>query len=320
MNLPPPPQDDDPIITQFKPAKYQWELTDENIKRIDPETGQTILHNYCQRINTTPLEVYRYLIERKGCDVNAQDKSNDTPVHLGFRAFDQNDGGNITVLMYLLGHENVNVNIKGKDGHTLLVTACNKINKLPLEIFKLLIETQGCDVNAQDNGKDTPVHLALRRFHPEGGGMTGLMYLLGHENVNVNIKGQSGYTILHYACMKINELPLDVFKVLIETKGFDVNAQDDNKNTPIHSALDQFKPHDGGDINVLAYLINQTNINVNIGYKMGYTLLHTACIINLSKNWYSAELNAEECDTILCQIVEMIANKCLEQVLDGKPS
>jgi hypothetical protein len=55
MNLPPPPQDDDPIITQFKPYYDQWELTDNNINRIGPETGHTILHNYCCYINTTPL-------------------------------------------------------------------------------------------------------------------------------------------------------------------------------------------------------------------------------------------------------------------------
>jgi hypothetical protein len=49
MNLPPPPpaQHDDPIITQFRPVEGQRELNDENIERIDPETGSTILHNYC---------------------------------------------------------------------------------------------------------------------------------------------------------------------------------------------------------------------------------------------------------------------------------
>jgi len=100
MNLPPPPQDDDPIITQFKPVKGQWELNDENIQRVDPETGNTILHNYCKCINTTPVEVYRYLIETKGCDVNAQDKSKDTLLHWAVRYFNPNKGGDINVLTY----------------------------------------------------------------------------------------------------------------------------------------------------------------------------------------------------------------------------
>jgi len=67
MNLPPPPpQHDDPIITQFKPVNGQRELTDDNVKHIHPKTGETILHNYCRHINTTPIEVWRYLIEVKG--------------------------------------------------------------------------------------------------------------------------------------------------------------------------------------------------------------------------------------------------------------
>jgi hypothetical protein len=75
MNLlppPPPPHDDDPIITKFKLFNGQWELTEDNIKRIEPQTGQTILHNYCKYINTTPIEVYRFLIDTKGCGISIQ--------------------------------------------------------------------------------------------------------------------------------------------------------------------------------------------------------------------------------------------------------
>jgi hypothetical protein len=80
-----------------------------------------------------------------------------------------------------------------------------------------------------------------------------------------------------------------------------------------------FNPSKGGDINVLGYLINQKGVNVNAKYKGDYTLLHTTCIVNLQNRSHSDELNAE-CDTILCQIVEVIANKCLELVLDDTTS
>jgi ankyrin repeat protein len=120
MDVSPPPQADDPIITQFKPVEGQWELTGENITRIDPETGRTILHNYCRHINTTPLEVYRYLIEVKGCDINAQDKYNDTPIHLAFHFLNPNTGGDINLLTFLLNQKGVNINIKGQYDETLL--------------------------------------------------------------------------------------------------------------------------------------------------------------------------------------------------------
>jgi ankyrin repeat protein len=394
MDVSPPPQDDDPIITQFKPVHGQWKLNDENINRIDPGTGQTILHKYCQHINTTPLEVYRYLIEVKGCDVNVKDKYKDTPLHQALCYFNPNDGGDITVLTYLLTQTNTNVNIKGdygysllhyacerinrlpitifellitrgadvnvqdenkyaplyyalryfypnkggdintltyllsqkgvngdikgKNGYTLLLVACEKINELPLEIFKVLIETLGCDVNVQNNDRDTPLHNALFYFDPnEGGDITVLHYLLSQKGIDGNIKDKFGYTLLHWACQRINRLRLDIFKVLIEKHGADVNAQDDGKNTPLHRAFEYFNPQCGGDINVLVYLINQTNINLNIKYKNGYTLLHTTCIINPSNTRYPMKTNAE-CDTTLCQIVELIAERCVQEVFDEK--
>jgi len=318
MNLPPPPQSDDPIITQFRPVEGQWELTEDNINRIDPETGRTILQNYCHHINTTPLEVYRYLIEVKGCDVNAQNIYNDTPLHDALRYYDPNDGGDITVLMYLFTQKGVDGNIKGQYGYSLLHMACTHINTLPLEIFRYLIETKGCDVNVQNNDNDTPLHYAINSFNPTGTGVgtSVLMYLLSQENVDVNMKGWNGETILHMVCKKINNLPLDVFKLLIETHGADVNVQDKSNNTSVCLAFREFKPRNG-DINVLTYLINQNNVNINIMNEKGRNLLHYACINNLPRYRRSLEIDAEY-DTVFCQIVEMIAERCVQEVFEEK--
>jgi len=316
MNLPPPPQDDDPIITEFTPRDGQWDLNDDNMKLIDPETGQTILHNYCQHINASPLAVYRFLIEVKGYDVDIQDKYNDTPVHDAFRYFDPNEGGDITVLRYLLTQNNVNLNAKGYNNQTLLHTACNNINALSIEIFKLLIEKHA-DVNVQDDDNNTPIHRALYCFDPnDGGDITVLNYLLSQEDVNLNIKGYNGSTLLHTACNNINGIPLDIFKVLIEKHGGDVNTQDNNNNTPLHNALGCFDPNDGGDITVLTYLLSQKDVNLNIKGEKGCNLLHSACTNNLPSYRRSVELDAE-CDTVLCQIVEYIIERCVQEVLDG---
>jgi ankyrin repeat protein len=317
MDLPPPPQGDDPIITQFRPQWGQWELTEDNINRIDPETGQTILHNYCQHIHTTPLAVYRYLIETIGCDVNVNDNCNNIPLHVAFGYFAVNNSCDITVLTYLINQKGINADIKGEYDCNFLHFACENINKLPLDIFKLLIERIGCNVNAQDNNNNTPLHVAFSRFCPtkDGGNITVLTYLLNQNGVNVNIKGDYDYTLLHLACEKINKLPLDIFKLLIETVGCDVNVQGNEQETPLHIAFRDFDQNNGGDITVLAYLIDQKGVNLNNKYKNGYTLLHYACIINLLETWYSAELNTKR-DTTLCQIVKAIAERCLELVLD----
>jgi ankyrin repeat protein len=278
MNLTPPPQPDDPIITQFNPVEGQWKLNDKNIKRIDPRIGGTILHNYCEYINTTPLGVWRYLIEVKGCDINGQDKKKKIPLHDAILFFDPNEGGDVNILHYLLSQKGIDGNTKGQYGYTLLHYACENINALPIDIFELLIETLGCDVNAYDNYGDTPILHVFRQFSPiKGGDITVLMYLLNQKSIDVNVKGKRGGTLLHTACININTLLIDVFKLLIETMGCDVNAQNNDNDTPLHNALFSFDPNKGGDISVLQYLLRQKGINRNINDKYRYSLLHAAC-------------------------------------------
>jgi len=322
MNLPPPPppQNDNPIIAQFKPVDGQWELNDDNLKRIDPETGQTILHNYCEYINTTPIEIYEHLIETKGCDINAQDNNKDTPIHRAICHFSPTqDGGNVAVLTYLLGQKNVNVNIKGEYGATLVHAACIWINKLPLDVFKSLIEAMGSDVTAIATFNNTLLPNALFYFDAKWGGKIGLLnYLFSQKIVNVNIKDKDGFTLLHVACKYINKLPLDVFKLLIETYGADVNTQDNSKDTPLHVALNFFRQENGGDIAVLTYLLAQKDVNVNITGKKGCHLLHLTCINNLS-SMCSAELKSK-IDAFLGQIAGMIAERYIQQVLNEMSS
>jgi ankyrin repeat protein len=48
----------------------------------------------------------------------------------------------------------------GKYGDTLLHLACEHRNTLPVELFKVLIERHGANVNAQAKHKDTPIRFA----------------------------------------------------------------------------------------------------------------------------------------------------------------
>jgi serine/threonine-protein phosphatase 6 regulatory ankyrin repeat subunit B len=280
---------------------------DGNIKG---QYGYTLLHMACYKINTLPLGIFQYLVETLGCDVNVQDKFKNTPIHLALRHFEPNDGGDIAVLHYLLGQQGVNGNIKGEYGYTILHYASYKLKQLPLDIFRALIETHGCDVNVEDNYNNTPIQIALQHSKSNGGNFTVLMYLLSNKNININTKDEYGNTLLHYACDEI-----DVFKFLIETLGCDVNVQNNAKNTPIHNTLRRFDPNDGGDTTGLTYLLSQNDVNFNIKGEYDRTLLHDACIANLSGSGDSAELNAE-IDTILCQIVEMIVERCIGQILN----
>jgi ankyrin repeat protein len=316
---------------------YLLNQKDINVN-IKSSIGHTLLHAACCYTSKFPLDVFKCLIETHCADINGRDKANNTPLHDALRYHDPNDGGDITVLMYLITQKGVDGNIKNQYGYSLLHMACTHINTLPLEIFRYLIETKGCDVNARNTDNDTPLHYAINSFNPTGTGVgtSVLIYLLGQENVDANIKGWDGGTILHKACQKINYLPLDIFKVLIETHGADVNVQDKYNNTSVYLAFREFKPRNG-DITVLTYLLNQKGINVNIKNSNGYTLLHLACICDIQDlndymgpndyfmdsedDFADSEGNLDnhreaKGDTIMCQIVEVIAERCVQQVLD----
>jgi hypothetical protein len=137
----------------------------------------------------------------------------------------------------------------------------------------------------------------------------------GLNDSNIKRIGCRGETILHNYCKYINTTPIEVYKFLIDTKGCDVNAQNKDKNTPLRDAIYCLDQDYDDDITALAYLINQTNIGVNTKYTDDFTLFHSACTINLSNTRYSAKQNAE-CDATLCQVVELIAERCVQEVFD----
>jgi hypothetical protein len=99
--------------------------------------------------------------------------------------------------------------------------------------------------------------------------------------------------------------------------GCDINAQDDDNDTPLYHAFHRFYPRKCGNIAVLTYLLSQNNVNLNVKGKQGFSLLHLACINNLPSYKRSAEREAK-CDTALSQIVEFIAERCVQEVFDEK--
>jgi ankyrin repeat protein len=266
-----PPGDNDPIITQFKPEHDQWELNDDNINRLDVLSYGTILHNYCEHIYSTPLGVFKYLVETKGCHVRAQSCSGDTPLHSALRSFRPNS--DVNILIYLLCWS-ADVNLKSQNGHTILHLACEKINSLPLDVFKYIIEVKGGDVNIRDkNYNFAPIHIALSRFNSDNGGDVNILtYLLDQKGVKVNIYGDCGFTLLHFACRNVCLLPINVFKYLIEKKGATFLC-DKEGNTPLHILLfDLFSKPDDKLSEIVLYFI-QKGITINQQNSMRQTPL-----------------------------------------------
>jgi hypothetical protein len=177
-----------------------WKLTDELIQRIDPKTGRTVLHHYCNLVNIIPIKIFQYLIDIKLCGfINTQDELGCTPFHYAIQEFNPTYGGSINTLLYLLKQDSIDINCTNFCGRSLLHLACQYLNTLTLDVFKLLIEIKGFDINLRDERNNTPLHLALEGFDPIGGDVVTLKYLIGQENADFNIKNGVGMSVLQLA-------------------------------------------------------------------------------------------------------------------------
>ena len=199
---------------------------------------------------------------------------------------------NIEAVKFLLKN-GLDVNHKDKNGKTALFYACNNLN-----VIKLLIE----------NGADKDIIKELF-FYSYENNLEIFKYLIEEKKIDINIKNDSGKTVLFYACANDN---LELVKYLVE-HGADVNAKDKDGisvilNTLIESighpiSLSTLKPkgenleivkclveHGAyidddilfvachtGELELVKYLIEEKKLDINVKEKGGDTLLFRAC-------------------------------------------
>ena len=122
------------------------------------------------------------------------------------------------------------------------------------DIAKLLIDNNAI-VNAQDVNGNTPLHYAA--FH----GKSDIVKLLINNKADVNAQDKYDYTPLHRIVSQFGQEGRDAAqdKETIEqliAAGADVNAQDVNGNTPLHDAVSQFG-QEGRDTAIDQQIIDQ---------------------------------------------------------------
>ncbi len=182
----------------------------------------------------------------------------------------------------------------------------------------LLTSGSGIDVNSVDEDGNTPLHIIAPKLE-----CLRMAKLLLDNGADPNLKNQAGQAPLHIAIMGLfKHDKADMVKILLESKGTDVNLIDGSGNTPLLYALyyfyDQCLPSaedtirkllkKGADANVqdeygvtplcravilgdkiMVKRLIEYGANVNIEYK-GHTLLYiaaTGCLrYTLPEGWW----------------------------------
>ena len=152
----------------------------------------TPLHIACLRGHLRVLNAI-VLSRRDGDEamMNAVNKDGQTPLFLACWH------GHKSVVEYLLSHSNVNINIRSKDGLTIVHAACRSGLLLELTQIPRMQQFLEETANATDSQGRTPLHMACLYQ-----GLPTVKYLVEHAKANVHPLTNDGQSVLDLACQK----------------------------------------------------------------------------------------------------------------------
>jgi ankyrin repeat protein len=261
---------------------YRFELSNSTNKNLslntynthDPFTDETVkIFNYFYDISTLgPWEILRqisslYLIDAVKIFFMNDDKY--------FKLFNEVDESGNTVMHYLvhfLSEENISSLVK-KQAHLLLKpntsgqlpihSLCSHFNESPLEYIKYKKTMSLKELShfnefnsmlmTRDNFGKLPSHYLLdaKEYPPRS----------IYTEIGLTEKDGYGYTPLHYAVKKMRTQ--DFIRIIENFKTIDINVTADDGMSLLHMAVIR------GSHDLVNYLLNQIDVDVNIADKKG---------------------------------------------------
>ena len=196
--------------------------------KLEIEGGETALHIMSRGKYDSEehrVGIVRLLLER-GADVSARSKNAFTPLHSAVL------NGRLEVARVLLDRD-ANAKLETKEGETALHIVSRgeyDSEEHRLGIARLLLE-HGVDVHAPNKYLSTPLHQAAF------GGRLEITQLLLDCGANPNVENKQGRTPLHLVSRsKQTSHGVGIARLLLE-RGVDVDAQEKNSWTLLHSAV-----------------------------------------------------------------------------------
>ncbi|XP_067653188.1 serine/threonine-protein phosphatase 6 regulatory ankyrin repeat subunit A-like [Haliotis asinina] len=238
-----------------------------HLSEID-EDGDNILHWACRGGN---VKIVTYILIQNIVDINGKGDKEITPVMLAAyhgktEVFDilvkkgadlsvideEGDnmllwacrGGNVKIVNYILIQNIVDINAQNNGGETPVMLAANSGDR---EIFDILVR-KGADLSVIDNNTDNILHWACR-----GGNVKIVNYILMQNIVDINCKGYEEITPVLIAAYHAKN---EAFDILVQ-KGADLSVIDENGDNILHWACR------GGNVKIVNYILMQNIVDIN---------------------------------------------------------
>ena len=318
-----------------------------NVNVQTSEGKNTPLHEAClARRGYHSVDVIRYLVEEKQCDVNIPNSKGELPLHIlcakgtsvnivklvsdcdvNAQTYDCKDTplhlacANVhhypereSVVTHLIEEKHCDLNITNSKGELSLHIACRSRS---LELVKFVSD---CDVNSQMHDGNTPLHIACSDGNQYPSTSESIVrFLVKEKHCSLIVQNEQKELPLHIAC---RQKSLDVVKLVLE--GIGINMRSLSGDTPLHEAC---KNHRYGT-EIVTYLVEVNKCNTVIKNYDNELPLHLACqgrplemIKVLSKHNDAVACQNNDGKTPMHYLCEMNATKAIQYLLSsGKVS
>ncbi len=214
------------------------------------------------------LELAQFLVEN-GSPINKQNNLGYTPFHLSII------NKNLELMQFFLDQPQTNLGIKNSFGdnafHTVFLSLKEQQITSRSEILQLMLSEKYRSkmlplINQPNTEGYLPIGFAFRDFDT-----LALKWIFANEEIeNWTQEAKDGNSLLHIAVLSLS---LESLKFILKRTHLDINAQNQDGNTPLHLVVEILNDNPTLQVaqDILAFLLNRNAVNFNLRNEDGKT-------------------------------------------------